>query len=316
MFILRRLLAAIALVFGSSVLVFVMMEIIPGDPAFFVVGREASPELIAHVRESLGLNDPPIVRYLRWLGHFVRGEFGHSAVLIETNLNDYIRDRVFNTFVLAGVTFALMVPLSLALGVVAGVRRGKTLDHIVSGFILFTVGFPEFVIGILLVTLFAVKWRFLPAIATFPFDPTLGAWVASLILPVVTLLIVALPHTVRLVRASMIDVLDSEYIEGLRLRGVPERRVIWRHALPNALGPSIQALALNAAWLIGGVVIVENLFNYPGLGQAMVSALLSHDVPIIESITCLLVLAYVAITTLADLVQIAFDPRLREYGRV
>lgn len=315
-FILRRLLIALALVLGSSVIVFVLMEIVPGDPAFFVVGRDADPALIAHVRESLGLNDPAYVRYFRWLTHFVRGEFGHSAVLIDTNLNDYIRDRVFNTFVLASATFALMVPVSLALGVVAAIRRGRMVDHLVSGFVLFTVGFPEFVIGILFVTFFAVKWRLVPAIATFPFDPTLGAWVQSLILPVATLLIVALPHTVRLVRASMIDVLDSEYIEGLRLRGVPESSVVWRHALPNALGPSIQALALNAAWLLGGVVIVENLFNYPGLGQAMVSALLSHDVPLIESITCLLVLAYIAITTTADLVQIAFDPRLREYGRV
>jgi peptide/nickel transport system permease protein len=315
-FVLRRLLTALALVLGSSVIVFVLMEIIPGDPAFFVVGRDADPTLIERVRETLGLNDPAHVRYFRWLGHFVQGEFGHSAVLIDINLNDYIRDRVFNNFVLASVTFALMVPVSLALGVVAAIRRGKMLDHIVSGFVLFTVGFPEFVVGILFVTFFAVKWRLLPAIATFPFDPTLGAWVQSLVLPVATLLIVALPHTVRLVRASMIDVLDSEYIEGLRLRGVPENAVVWRHALPNALGPSIQALALNAAWLLGGVVIVENLFNYPGLGQAMISALLSHDVPLIESITCLLVLAYIAITTIADLVQIAFDPRLREYGRV
>jgi peptide/nickel transport system permease protein len=315
-FVLRRLLTALALVLGSSIIVFVLMEIIPGDPAFFVVGRDADPELIAHVRETLGLNDPPYVRYFRWLGHFVQGEFGHSAVLLDTNLNDYIRDRIFNTFILATATFILMVPISLALGVLAAIRRGKLLDHIVSGFVLFTVGFPEFVIGILFVTFFAVKWRLVPAIATFPFDPTLSAWALSLILPVATLLIVALPHTVRLVRASMIDVLDSEYIEGLRLRGVPEGNVVWRHALPNALGPSIQALALNAAWLLGGVVIVENLFNYPGLGQAMVSSLLSHDVPLIESITCLLVLAYIAITTIADLVQIAFDPRLREYGRV
>jgi peptide/nickel transport system permease protein len=315
-FVLRRLLTALALVLGSSIIVFVLMEIIPGDPAFFVVGRDADPELIAHVRETLGLNDPAYVRYFRWLGHFVQGEFGHSAVLLDTNLNDYIRDRIFNTFILATATFILMVPISLALGVLAAIRRGKLLDHIVSGFVLFTVGFPEFVIGILFVTFFAVKWRLVPAIATFPFDPTLSAWALSLILPVATLLIVALPHTVRLVRASMIDVLDSEYIEGLRLRGVPEGNVVWRHALPNALGPSIQALALNAAWLLGGVVIVENLFNYPGLGQAMVSSLLSHDVPLIESITCLLVLAYIAITTIADLVQIAFDPRLREYGRV
>jgi peptide/nickel transport system permease protein len=315
-FILRRLITALALVLGSSVIVFVLMEIIPGDPAFFVVGRDADPTLIERVRETLGLNDPAYIRYFRWLGHFVQGEFGRSAVLIDTNLNEYIRDRIFNTFVLASVTFALMVPASLALGVIAAVRRGKMVDHIVSGLILFSVGFPDFVLGILFITFFAVKWRLLPAIATFQFDPSLGAWVQSLILPVATLLIVALPQTVRLVRASMIDALDSEYVEGLRLRGVPERAVVWRHALPNALGPSIQSLALNAAWLLGGVVIVENLFNYPGLGQAMISSLLSHDVPLIESITCLLVLAYIAITTIADLVQIGFDTRLREFGRV
>jgi peptide/nickel transport system permease protein len=311
----RRLLSGLALVVFASVLVFIMMEIIPGDPAFFVVGRDASPEVLAQVRETLNLDEPAISRYFDWLGGFVRADFGQSALLIGSDLNDYLQERAFNTGVLTGVTLALLVPLSLALGVFAAVRRDRPSDHVISGTMLFSVGFPDFVVGIVLVALFAVHWEVFPAIATFPLDPSFSTWTESLVLPVATLLIVALPHTVRLVRGSMIEALDSEYVEALRLRGIPERRVVWRHALPNALGPSIQSIALNAAWLIGGVVVIENVFNFPGIGQAIVSALTSHDAPVVESVSCLLVLAYVVLTTLADVSHLALNPRLRETGR-
>ena len=314
--LIRRMLAGVGLVLFASVAVFAMMEVIPGDPAFFVVGRDASPELVAQVRETLGLERPAVVRYFDWMGGFVSGDFGKSALLVGTDLNGYLGDRIHNTAILAGVTLALLVPGSILLGVLAAIRRNGFVDHVISSFVLFSVGFPEFVVAIILVSLFAVHWQVFPAIATFPLDPTFGAWVESLVLPVATLLIVALPHTVRLVRSSMIEILDSEYVEGLRLRGVPERSVLLRHALPNALGPSVQALALNAAWLLGGVVIVENAFNYPGMGQAIVNALLSHDVPIVETLSCLLVVTYVVITFVADAVNLALNPRLREPSRV
>jgi peptide/nickel transport system permease protein len=308
----RRLLGGLGLVLFASVLVFIMMEIIPGDPAFFVVGRDASPEVVAQVRETLNLDEPAPARYLDWLGGFVRADFGQSALLVGSDLNDYLKERAVNTGVLTGVTLALLVPASLALGVTAAVRRDRPIDHAISGTMLFSVGFPDFVVGIVLVALFAVHWEVFPAIATFPLDPSFATWTESLVLPVATLLIVALPHTIRLVRGSMIEALDSEYVEALRLRGTPEKRVIWRHALPNALGPSIQSIALNAAWLIGGVVVIENVFNYPGVGQAVVSALTSHDAPVVESVSCLLVLAYVVLTTIADVSHLALNPRLRE----
>jgi peptide/nickel transport system permease protein len=313
--LLARLVGGLGLVLFASVLVFIMMEIIPGDPAYFVVGREASPDVLAQVRETLNLDQPAPSRYVDWLSNFIRGDFGHSALLIGSDLNEYLRERAFNTGVLAGVTLVLLIPGSLALGVLAAIRRDRPIDHAVSGTMLFSVGFPDFVVGIILVALFAVHWRLCPASATFPLDPSPSAWFESLVLPVATLLIVALPHTVRLVRGSMIEALDSEYVEALRLRGIPERRVVWRHALPNALGPSIQSIALNAAWLIGGVVVIENVFNYPGIGQAIVSALTAHDAPVVESVACLLVLAYVLLTTLADVSHMMLNPRLRENNR-
>lgn len=307
----RRALAAVVLVLLASVLVFVLMEIIPGDPAYFVVGKDASPAVLHQVREALGLDRPATTRYLLWLSHAVRGDFGQSAVLLNGNLNAYLAEHAKNTAILCAVTLALMVPLSLFLGAVAAVRRDGFVDHFISGAALLTVGFPEFVVAILLVELFAVHFHVLPAIATFPDAPSIANWARSLVLPVATLLIVSLPETIRLMRGSLIEVLDSEYIEAVRLRGIPERRVICLHAIPNALGPAIQLLALNAAWLIGGVVIVENIFNYPGLGQAVTSALTEHDIPVVQSIVCGLVLAYVVITTLADVANLLLTPRMR-----
>ena len=314
--LIRRAVGALLLVLVASVMIFAMMEVIPGDPAFFVVGRDASPAVIEQVRETLQLDRPAPERYLDWLSNFARGDFGQSAVLLDADLNAYLGERARNTLVLFAVTLLWLIPLSLVIGVVAAVKRDGALDHSLSGIVLLTVGFPEFVVAILLVALFAVQLQWFPAIATFPLDPTLSNWLESLVLPVAALLIVSLPHTIRLVRGSMIEALDSEYVEAIRLRGIPESRVVWKHALPNALGPAIQVIALNAAWLVGGIVIVENVFNYPGLGQAVVSALLAHDVPVIESIVCLMVLAYVAITTLADIANIMLNPRLRESAHV
>jgi peptide/nickel transport system permease protein len=271
--------------------------------------------VLEQVRETLNLDEPAVNRYFDWLGGFVRADFGQSALLIGSDLNEYLKERAFNTMVLTGVTLALLIPGSLVFGVVAAVRRDRPVDHAIYGTMLFSVGFPDFVVGIVLVALFAVHWQVFPAIATFPLNGSPSAWFESLVLPVATLLIVALPHTVRLVRGSMIEALDSEYVEALRLRGIPERRVVWRHALPNALGPSIQSIALNAAWLIGGVVVIENVFNYPGVGQAIVSALTSHDTPVVESVSCLLVLAYVMLTALADVSHMMLNPRLRDSHR-
>ena len=225
-------------------------------------------------------------------------------MLLDTNLNAYLGERALNTLVLFRRHAAVAIPLSLAIGVVAAVKRDGALDHTCPASCCSLSGSPS-------------SWwhparrvlrRAAPVVPRHRDVPARSDavdWLESLVLPVATLLIVALPHTIRLVRGSMIEVLDSEYVEAIRLRGIPESRVVWKHALPNALGPAIQVIALNAAWLVGGIVIVENVFNYPGLGQAVVSALLAHDVPVIESIVCLMVLAYVAITTLADVANIS-----------
>jgi peptide/nickel transport system permease protein len=310
----RRVLGGVLLVLVASVIVFSLLEVVPGDAASFVVGKDAPPSVLASTRETLGLDRPASQRYLEWLGDAVRGDFGTSPILLQP-ISGYVGERAKNTGILAAVTFALMVALSLVIGAAAALRRGRAFDNVVAAVTLALAGFPEFVVGILLVSLFAVQWKLLPAIAVFTFDPTLENWVKSLVLPVATLLLIALPQTVRLIRGSLIEVLDSEFVEALRLRGIDERHIVWRHALPNAMGPAIQLLALNAAWLIGGIVIVENVFNYPGLGQALVNGLTEHDIPVALSISCLLVAVYVILNAVADVAQLALTPRLRERER-
>lgn len=310
----RRILGGMVLVLVASAIVFTLLEVVPGDAASFVVGKDAPPAVLASTRETLGLDRPPPQRYVEWLGRAVTGDLGTSPILLAP-ISGYVGERAKNTGILAAVTFVLMVVLSLLIGGAAALKRGKAFDNVVAAITLGLAGFPEFVVGILLVSVFAVQLQLLPAIAVFTFDPTLGNWVKSLVLPVATLLLIALPQTVRLIRGSMIEVLESDFIEALRLRGIDERHIVWRHALPNAMGPAIQLLALNAAWLIGGIVIVENVFNYPGLGQALVNGLTEHDIPVALAISCLLVAVYVILNALADVAQLALTPRLRERER-
>jgi peptide/nickel transport system permease protein len=306
----RRLLGGAVLLLLVSVIVFTATEVVPGDAAFYVAGRDATPEQLARVRAELNLDRSAGSRYVDWLSHAVRGDLGDSLVQLAP-VSSYLGVRARNTLVLAGTTLALLIPLSLLLGGLAAVRQGRSVDAAVSAVTLALAAVPEFVVGILLVTLFAVHWRLLPAIASITFESSLHAWVTSLVLPAATLLAISLGHTVRLVRGSTIDALESEYVEAARLRGLPERVVVWRHALPNSLGPAVQVLALNAAWLIGGVVIVENVFNYPGLGQALVDALLTHDIPVVQAIACLLAAAYILVNVMGDLATLALTPRLR-----
>lgn len=306
----RRLLGGIVLVLLVSLIVFVATQVVPGDAAFYVVGRDATPEQLDRVRAELQLDRPAAVRYMDWLSDAAHADLGDSLVL-RTPVSSYLGIRARNTLILAGVTLALMIPLSLLLGGLAAVRRGKPFDAAVSGVTLALAALPEFVVGIVLVMLFAVQWHMLPAIASITFESSLDAWVTSLVLPVASLLAISLGHTVRLVRGSTIDALDSEYVEAARLRGLPERLVVWRHAVPNSLGPAVQVLALNAAWLIGGVVIVENVFNYPGLGQALVNALLTHDIPVVQAIACFLAAVYIIVNLVGDFATVMLTPRLR-----
>jgi peptide/nickel transport system permease protein len=306
----RRVASGVLVIFLVSVLVFVATELVPGNTAQFVVGRDADPSALATVSHQLGLDRPATTRYADWLGNAVQGNLGHSLIY-GIPVSSYLGVRLRNTAVLAGVTLLFLIPLSLLFGGLCAMRRDTFFDRSISTVSLVLTSIPEFVLGIALVTIFAVRLHLLPAIASITFDPSLGSWTKSLVLPVACLLGISLAQTVRMVRGSTIEVLDSEFIEASRLRGVPERRVLWGHAVPNALGPAIQVLAINAAWLIGGIVIVENVFNYPGIGQALLEALIAHDVPVIQAIACLLAACFILVNLLADIGIIILTPRLR-----
>jgi peptide/nickel transport system permease protein len=295
---------------AASLIVFLGTQLLPGDAAQAALGQEATPQLVAALRKDLGLNRPIMLRYGEWLVEFVQGDFGLSLPSKEPVAN-VIGDHIRNTGILALVTVIFLVPLSLILGILSAVYRNHAFDHVVGGATLALISTPEFVVGSLLALLLAVKLSWVPPASLIDASaPVLQQW-PMFVLPVLTLLAASVAQTIRMIRATMIDVLDSEYIMMARLKGVPEGRVLLCHALPNALAPTLQVLAFNVAWLTGGVVVVENVFQFPGLGLALASAVASRDQPTVEAITTLITALYVAANLLADIGVIALNPRLR-----
>ena len=294
---------------AASLVVFLGTQLLPGDAAEAALGQQATPQLVAALRKDLGLDRPVLVRYGDWLAGFVQGDFGLSLPSKEPVAN-IIGDRVRNTGVLALATVVILIPLSLFLGILSAVRRDRTFDHWVAGITLALISTPEFVVGSLLALLLAVKLGWLPPASLVDASaPVLPQW-PMFVLPVLTLLAAEVAQTTRMIRATMIDVLDSDYVMMARLKGVPERRVLLHHALPNALAPTLQVLAFNVAWLTGGVVVVEYVFQFPGLGLGLAGAVASRDQPTVEAITMLITGLYVAANLLADIGVIALNPRL------
>jgi peptide/nickel transport system permease protein len=302
-------LVAIATLVAISFLVFCGMQALPGNAASAALGRQATPEMVAVLSKQMGLDRPLLERYEKWATGLVHGDLGHSAT--GATVWSTISDRLRNTLALAAATLALLIPLSLFLGIVAAVRRGGLIDNIVSGTSLVFIAIPEFVIGALLAVVFAVWAGWLPAVSLVDSSRSVFLQPKILILPVVTLTVTAVAGTVRMVRACMIDVLRSDYIEMVRLKGLPERTVLLRHGLPNALGPTFQILALNIAWLAGGVVIVETVFQYPGLGSQLTASVSARDIPVVEAIVMIVTGVYIAVNLVANLGVIALNPRLR-----
>jgi len=294
---------------AASLVVFLGTQLLPGDAAEAALGQQATPQLVAALRKDLGLDRPVLVRYRDWLTGFVQGDFGLSLPSKEP-VASIIGDRVRNTGVLALMTVAVLIPLSLFLGILSAVRRDRAFDHWVAGVTLALISTPEFVVGSLLALVLAVKLGWLPAASLVDASaPVLPQW-PMFVLPVLTLLAAEVAQTTRMIRATMIDVLESDYVMMARLKGVPERRVLLHHALPNALAPTLQVLAFNVAWLTGGVVVVEYVFQFPGLGLGLASAVASRDQPTVEAITMLITGLYVAANLLADIGVIALNPRL------
>jgi len=313
----RRLVGAVAALLAASVLIFAAVQVLPGSAASAVLGRNASPEAVRILTHQMRLDRPASARYRDWLKGFVRGDLGDSAVALAQGATHapiwpLISGSLKNSAILAAITALLMIPLSLGLGALAAVRAGRPTDHLISLGSLAAVSMPEFVIGSLLVAVFFVGLHLLPPVAIVPpgGDPLSNP--KQLVLPVATLLFASLAAGIRMVRAGTFEVLRTEYVQTARLNGLSERRVILRYALRNALAPSVQVLAQNLQYLVGGVIVVEAVFAYPGIGSQLVSAVQDRDVTVVQSVAMLIAIVYVAINLVADLIVMLLVPKLRE----
>lgn len=309
--ILRRVGLGILTLFLVSVLVFAATQALPGDTARAILGRSATPERLKELRERLGLNEPATTQYAKWLGNIVRGDLGDSLVASQPVMT-LLGDRIMNSAALVFVAAIISIPISILIGSLSGLLRDRPFDTAVSLGSLGLAALPEFVIGILLIMLLATQvFHLFPAVSRV--NPTESIWqqLNMLILPALTLILAVAPYIIRILRASMIEVLESEYVQMARLKGMPENIVLRRHALPNAVIPAIQVIALNLAWLAGGVVVVEYLFNYPGIGSGLVDAVANRDVPVIQAIVLLIATLYVGFNLIADILTILVSPRLR-----
>ena len=293
-----------------SVLVFAGTEILPGDVATAILGQSATPELVALIRERLGLDDPVYLRYLHWLGGLVTGNLGTSLVN-GADLGGEVGVRLFNTFFLALLTASVAVPLSIVLGLLSALKPNGALDRTISTVTLALISLPDFLTAIILVTLFAVTWKFFPAIVNIRSDDGITDIMHALVLPVATLVFAVLAHMVRMTRTVVLNVLTSPPIEMALLKGVPRWRILIVHALPNALAPIVNVIALNLAYLIAGIVVIETLFNVLGLGRFTVESVQNRDIPAVQVCAMIFCAVYVLLNLLADVISIIANPRLR-----
>lgn len=308
--IVKRLLLSLVTIIAISVLIFVGVEALPGDLAETILGQDATPENVAAFRKELKLDLPPHVRYIAWLGGFLKGELGNSLASARP-VAEMIGWRFSNTIFLATMSAIIAVPLAVILGILAALYRNTLFDKIISIVTLSTISFPEFFIAYILIAIFAVQIALCPSICDISEQMTFWEKMYSIILPCLTLTMVVMAHMMRQTRAAIINILSSAFIEMARLKGLKRLRIIVLHAFPNALSPVINVIALNLAYLIVGVVIVEVVFVYPGLGQLLVDSVSKRDLPVVQASGLIFAATYVMLNLLADVLSILSNPRLR-----
>ena len=310
-FILRRLLASVGVLWAMTLVIFAIVHILPGNVAYAILGEYATPSAVAVLQAKLGLNDPLPVQYWHWFRALLHGDFGQSLVM-ERPAAPVILEALQRSAVLAGISFVLVASGGILLGIYAATHRGRMGDRLLMvGQFLF-IAVPDFFWSILAILLFASWMNWLPATGYAPLGEVgvLG-WAAHLVLPVSVLSAGLVAHVCRLTRSSMLEVLESRYILAARAKGLPERLVLRRHALPNALLPTITILAIDAGLLIGGVVVVETVFAYPGLGRLLVFAIEHHDLPLLQAGMIVLTAIYALANLVADVCYGLLNPRIR-----
>ncbi len=309
--ILRRSLFGLFTLWVVSIVVFLATQALPGDAAQAILGREATPERLAALRDQLHLGGSLPEQYFAWLGHLVTLDLG-TSLAGGIPVAQAIAPTLLNSSILMFCAAVIAIPLSICIGTWSALKKDTAVDHLTGVGTLVLASLPEFVVGILLVLLLSTGFLHLfPAV--FVLIPGEQIWTnpAQLVLPVLTLVLAVSPYIIRIMRATMLEVLESQYVQQARLKGLPERTVIWRHAIPNTLGPVAQVIALQLAWLIGGVVIVEYLFRFPGIGFQLIDAVTNRDLPMVQALVIVIALFYVVVNLLADILTLAANPKVR-----
>lgn len=306
----KRLALGLVTLFVISLIVFFSLQLLPGDVAQAILGRTAPPEAIAALRTKLGLDLPVHIRYLQWAGGMLQGDFGDSLANRRPVI-ELLSERIGNTFFLATVSACIAVPLGLILGLASAIYRNRPFDHATSLAALLAISVPEFLTAYILVAIFAVGLGWLPAVSMVQSSQPLVERLVLIALPAATLSLGVIAYILRMTRAAIGNVLSSPYIEMARLKGVTPYKLVVRHALPNALSPIINVVLMNLAYLVVGVVVVEVIFVYPGLGQLLVDSVSKRDIPVVQACGILFATAYILLNLLADVLSILANPRLR-----
>ncbi len=309
-YLLRRAGFAILTLLLTSLIILAITQFIPGDVARVILGREAGEAALEAFRETYGLNDPILVQYGRWVWNFLQGDWGESLSL-RTPIRDLLLSRMRNSAILAALTLVLAVPVSLFLGALAGLNENRLPDHLTSILALAFVGLPEFVTGILLIQIFGRWLGWLPTSAAFSPGAPLAEMLPATVLPALTATLVLVAYIARLVRAGVVEELKQPYVRTALLKGLSYRVVVVRHVLRNALLPAITVIAISLGWLMGGLIVIENFYNFPGVGRLLLLAIDRRDIPLMQAIAMVTVLAYTLANLAADLMYAWLNPRVR-----
>ncbi|WP_136476006.1 ABC transporter permease [Pseudomonas sp. DG56-2] len=305
----QRLALGLLSLFAVSVIIFLAVGMLPGDVAQAMLGQAATPETVAALRAQLGMDVPALTRFGHWAWQLLQGDLGVSLAN-QRPIADLIGARLANTFSLAALAALISVPLALLLGMLAALYRNSWFDRLLNTSALSAVSFPEFFVAYILILVFAVKLNWLPSISNLSPGASFAEVLERSLLPVLTLSLVVVAQMMRMTRAALINLLASPYIEMARLKGISPARIIFYHALPNALAPIINVVALNLAYLVVGVVVVEVVFVYPGLGQLLVDSVAKRDIPVVQACSLIFAATYILLNTTADVLSIASNPRL------
>ena len=308
--VLKRILLGLITLFIVSLITFVGVEVLPGDACTTYLEREAYGAALEACYKRLGLDIPAYERYVSWAIGVIQGDFGYS-LSGEMKINDVLGPRVKNSLVLASASILIGIPIALLLGIITALWRDKMPDIIISTFTIFSMTIPEFISATLLILIVAIWLEWLPGIVIVPTGASVSELLPNIILPVIAISMIMTAHMARMVRSSVIQVMASDYVQMAILKGVPDWKMVFKHVLPNALLPAINVVALTIAWLLGGVVVTEVVFNYPGLGRLVIESISNRDLPVVQALAIILASIYVIINLIADLLTLMLNPRLK-----